>query len=277
MLDSIRQGRSRFPELFPGQMARDWIVMNRIGAGGMGTVYLVQKSGSTEECALKVTDQYPELPGGHEASMMQAACPMNHSPRVYESWEEKGRAFIVMEFIRGRPLNELFRSWAGRLSASQIRWALLGMLGELQRLHTLPRPIVYGDPKPGNYIVDPNGNFVLVDYANARYVGDTFRLLQGEGEFFIRGTPSYIPSEHLDTTGRGVVIDPKSDLYSVGVVGWELLVGEKAPKFGPVPPLDLRNLPRDMRAIANTVNLATRMDRTKRPGSAGVFMEALHD
>lgn len=259
------------------KMAREWIITGRIGSGGMGTVYMAQQAGSTIAYALKVTDQYPELPGGHEAAMLKAASATNRPPRLYEAWEERGRAFIVMEYIRGRSLGELFRNWPVRVSASQIRWALLGMLGELQRLHTLPAPIVHGDPKPDNYLVNATGDFTLVDYANARYVGDTFRLLRGEEGFLIRGTPPYIPREHLDVSGRGVTLNPRADIYAIGVVGWELLTGRRAPKFGPIPFLKPSDLPRGFRGIARAVNSATRIDRTKRPGSAGTFMEALHD
>ncbi len=132
--------------------------------------------------------------------------------RVFDMGEDGALRFLTMELIEGRTLRELMR--AEKCSVRQAFLYLLKIADGLSAVHE--RGIVHRDLKPENILVRPDGQAVLVDFGLAR---DSF--LPNRSSRGIAGTPRYMSPEQL----RGERLDTRSDVFSFGVMAFELLTG----------------------------------------------------
>lgn len=192
-----------------------------LGRGGMAAIYFAWDTNKDRPVALKVMDErYRGTPAYvdrfiHEA---QAIAAWNHPNivNVYDAGEQGGIYFYAMEFIRGLDLAQLLRQYreAGQLlpynEVVRIGWAVASALD-----YAHSRGIVHRDIKPSNVLISVDGRVLLSDFG---LVMDVSRGTMGE----TFGSPQYIAPEQARNSAGAV---PQSDLYSLGVMLYEMLTG----------------------------------------------------
>ncbi len=212
------------PSLVPGQvLSGRYEVLARVGSGGMGTVFRAHDRKLDDVVALKILHGDVTRDAMHLQrlqSEIRLARRISHPNvlRTHDFGEADGLVFISMEYVRGLTLRYLLGQ-SGRLSMTAglrlVRQVCLG----LQAAHEVG--ILHRDIKPENLILDPAGNAKLMDFGIARqFVGQSPELTQ-EGSFV--GTPNYLAPEVI----LGKTPDPRTDLYSLGVVMTEVFTGQR--------------------------------------------------
>ncbi|HEV3504925.1 MAG TPA: Stk1 family PASTA domain-containing Ser/Thr kinase, partial [Actinomycetes bacterium] len=195
---------------------------HRLGRGGMAEVYLARDQLLDRPVAVKVL--FPAL--ATEAGFVerfrreaQSAANLQHPNivSVFDWGEANGTYFIVMEYVEGHTLADTIRA-EGRLHpdrAAEITSDMAAALGFAHR-----NGVVHRDVKPGNVLISPDGAVKVADFGIARALSDTSdQNLTKTGS--VMGTATYFSPEQA----RGAVVDPRSDIYSLGCVLYELLTG----------------------------------------------------
>ena len=219
-------------DLTPSTEIAQYTILNRLRRGGMGQVFLAHDEQLQRPVALKclLSRSSAEADRHRILAEARAAAAITHTnvARVYDVVEHRGRAFMVMEYVAGESLFD--RMARGRLpmpSVVDIGLDLLKALGAAQLGN-----IVHGDLKPGNVQLTPDGSAKVLDFGVARVV----RGAAGSGSTTVGGvrsvgplptlaggTPGYMSPEQL----RGERIDGRSDVYSLGVVLFEMATGRR--------------------------------------------------
>jgi beta-lactam-binding protein with PASTA domain len=206
------------PTVFNGR----YVLQRPLARGGMADVFLAYDELLDRPIAVKVL--FPEFASDpafverfrREA---QAAANLNHPNIVgiYDWGQQNGTYFIVMEYIEGRSLAEIIRS-EGALDPERAVEITADVAAALAFAHR--NGLVHRDVKPGNVLVTPSGQVKVADFgiATAANAGDPNLTKTG----LVMGTATYFSPEQAQ--GKGV--DPRSDLYSLGVVLYEMLAGE---------------------------------------------------
>ncbi len=204
-------------------------ILERIGSGGMGSVYLALQANPERRVALKTIRQELASPRlrerfAHEARFL-AALEHPGIARVYESGSamtaDGELPYLAMEYVAGQPLLEAARRGAWSL---EKRLAVLIALAEAVQ-HAHVRGIVHRDLKPANILVDEHGQPKILDFGVARALdaeSSASARLTFVGE--VVGTLYYMSPEQL--SGDPTRVDARSDVYALGVVAYELLSGE---------------------------------------------------
>jgi eukaryotic-like serine/threonine-protein kinase len=207
-----------------------YAITGKLGQGGMGIVYAARDERLERVVALKKmsslgSDETARRRFWREA---RAAASVNHPNvcQLYEIGEDGGELFIAMELLEGQALGERLRR--GAMSVSEVLPIGLGILAALQALHS--RSIVHRDLKPSNVFLTPHG-VKLLDFGLARPTDPEILASISSGVDLTRtgmvvGTPRYMAPEQV--TGEG--LDPRSDLFAVGCILFEMLAGR--PAFG---------------------------------------------
>ena len=222
-----------------GRTIGPYRVLDVIGRGGMGVVYVAEDTRLGRRVALKAlppdytTDQTRRERLRREA---RAAAALTHpSIATIYALEEIGDAlFIVSELVQGRTLREELR--AGPLPADQLHSTLLDIADALAAAHA--QGIVHRDLKPENVMRAPNGRVKILDFGLARWAArgsgiTVTQLTQAGGAV---GTPGYMAPEQLS----GGTIDARTDIFAFGVLASELATGEHP--FGPDSAAMLRRM-----------------------------------
>ena len=193
-------------------------IKEKIGAGGMGTVYRAWDSEIERDVALKWLPAYFSADitfterFKREARVV-ARLEHPHIVPIYDVGENEGRPFIIMRLLNGGTLREQTSKPDFDLAALVKAMSQIG--DALTAAHA--RQIIHRDIKPGNILFDDNGSAFLSDFGIAKVL-DSATQLTGSG--FI-GTPAYMSPEQF--IGQG--IDGRSDQYSLAVVVYEALTG----------------------------------------------------
>lgn len=202
-------------------------ILDLISVGGMGRVYRAEQSVLGRTVAVKIV--HPHLMADENSVLRflneaRAASQLNHpnSVSVFDFGRtDAGQPYLVMEFLRGKDLAQVAYE-EGPLPFSRIVDVLRQVLAALGEAHDLG--IVHRDLKPENIILQPlrrGGDFVkVVDFGLAKLRADP-KTTSLTSPGIVCGTPDYMAPEQ----GRGDVIDGRSDLYSVGVILFQLLTG----------------------------------------------------
>ncbi|HEX5311785.1 serine/threonine-protein kinase [Aquabacterium sp.] len=201
-----------------------FLVRGEIGRGAMGAVYLATDPSTGDKVALKTMALSQEFEGDGLADARarfqreaEMAGRLNHPDivRIIESGEDKGLAYIAMEFVDGTDLG--FFTRAGHLLPVRQLLSIIARVAEaLAYAHT--QGVTHRDVKPANIMVDLDKGVVKVmDFGVAR-VADAARTRTG----VVLGTPTYMSPEQL----AGQPVDGRSDLYSLGVSLFQLLTGK---------------------------------------------------
>jgi serine/threonine protein kinase len=200
-------------------------VLERLGAGGMGSVYLCEHKLMRRRVAVKVlptakaTDP-SSLERFYREARAVAALDHPNIVRAYDIDEDDKLHFLVMEHVDGSNLQDIIKK-SGPLSVERatnyIRQAALG----LQHAHDAAG-IVHRDVKPGNVLVDRNGIVKLLDMGLARFFHDEDDMLTKKYDENVLGTADYLaPEQATDSHG----VDIRADIYSLGATLYFCLTG----------------------------------------------------
>lgn len=188
-------------------------ITGKLGQGGMGTVYLAMDTYLKREVAVKVMNQHCYGTEGraillHEA---QATARLSHPNvvMVFDVGELEHSPFVIMEYVPGRTLTEYKPQ-----HLNEIVHLMRQVCAALSHAHA--KGIIHRDVKPGNIIVTPEGVAKLMDFGLARVLNTKI-----EPDNSFSGTVAYVAPEQA--SGQG--IDPRSDLYALGVMMYELCTG----------------------------------------------------
>lgn len=192
-------------------------VISEIGRGGMGVVYRGEDKLIGRDVAIKtLTEVTPEL---RERFYVEARSGILSHPNivtVYELGEHEGIPFIAMEFLGGESLDKLMRA-QGRLPVLETLSIVEQLCAGLGYAHQ--HGLLHRDVKPANVIVLPDGRAKIVDFGIARLADQNTRLTKTDA---LLGTFHYIAPERL----KGETSDGRADIWSVGVMLYEMLTGE---------------------------------------------------
>jgi formylglycine-generating enzyme required for sulfatase activity/predicted Ser/Thr protein kinase len=258
-------------------------ILTRLGRGGMGSVYLAQDTQLDRRVALKVPHFSEEEPSALERFRREAqlAARINHPNfcPVHDVGVFKGLDYFTMPFIEGTPLSSLTgpsRLWAPHDAAELLRKVTLAVA----QLHVCG--IIHRDLKPSNIILRSDGEPVLMDFGLALPFEAQTRLTS-TGEPL--GTPAYMPPEQA----RGDLkrIGPPSDVYSLGVIFYEMVTGRLpftgqmfslfAQILSAAPPAPSSLRPEVGIEIDRLCARAMAKDPERRFPNAGALAEALSD
>ena len=202
-----------------GRSVGKYRILDRIGRGGMGTVYRAIDDTLQREVAIKVLNAdvtEPEALKRFRAEAITLA-RLQHPAiaTLFELTEDDGDLLMVMEYVRGETLQKLAERM-GRVppdfAAQLCSQALEGLW------HAHRAGIVHRDLKPGNLMVTADGIVKVMDFGIARIAGSEHLTSDG----FTMGTPAYMAPEQI----RGEEVDARSDIYAMGVVLYRLWTGQ---------------------------------------------------
>jgi predicted Ser/Thr protein kinase len=207
-------------------------LLSLLGKGGMGAVYKARQPALDRVVALKILPSGVATgPGFAERFTREARAlaRLSHPNivAVHEFGQADGLHYFVMEFVDGVNLRQLER--AGRLSPREALQIIPQICDALQYAHD--EGVVHRDIKPENVLVDRKGRVKIADFGLAKILGAgrPDPHLTGEGE--VMGTPHYMAPEQVE---RPLQVDHRADIYSLGVVFYEMLTRElPLGKFAP--------------------------------------------
>ena len=216
--------------LTPGAQLGAYRVDALIGAGGMGNVYRATDTRLGRTVALKLLPPTLLVDAEHKRRLLQeakAASALNHPNIVtlYDIGEDRGVDFLVLEYVPGRPLNELITQ--GGLATSDVLRYGAQMASALAAAHAAG--IIHRDIKPANIVVTPESQVKVLDFGVAKLlepmdvntVSETRARPAHTAEGAVVGTVSYMSPEQT----RGASLDARSDLFSLGLVLYEMATG----------------------------------------------------
>ena len=265
-------------------------MLERLGSGGMGTVWVAEDLNLGRRVALKfLSEDLAEHPQALERFKMEArtASSLNHPNicTIYEIGEADGESFIAMELIEGEPLDQYMQKH--RMELQEMLDLAIQIADALDAAHS--RGVIHRDIKPSNILITSRGQAKVLDFGLAKLVAAT----RAADQPTFAGATIGAGAEHLTSPGmavgttafmspeqaRGKELDPRSDLFSFGAVLYELTTG-RLPFDGataavifdgilnqhPVPPIELNPaLPPKLDEIIRT---ALEKDRDLRYQSA---------
>jgi serine/threonine protein kinase/Tfp pilus assembly protein PilF len=200
-----------------GSTISHYKILEKLGEGGMGVVYRAQDTSLNRLVALKFLPEHVSASADDTARFVQeaqAAAALNHPNicTIYGIEQSEGKSFIVMEFVDGQTLQEKKSS----LSLKQALEVGIQIAEGLAAAHE--KGIVHRDIKPENIMFRKDGRVQIMDFGLAKLRGAS--RLTKEGSTV--GTAGYMSPEQV----RGEDVDKRSDLFSLGVVIYEMLAGK---------------------------------------------------
>ncbi len=195
-------------------------IIEELGKGGMGRVYKAYDKEIKEKVALKLLK--PEIASDAKTierfrNEIRLARKIAHRNvcRMYDLGEDRGTRFITMEFVDGEDLKSTIRR-IGRLPVGKSVAIARQICEGLEEAHRLG--VIHRDLKPGNIMLDREGNARIMDFGIARSM--KAKGITGAGMMI--GTPEYMSPEQVD----GKETDTRSDIYSLGVILYEMVTGQ---------------------------------------------------
>jgi tetratricopeptide (TPR) repeat protein len=267
------------PDLAGHQMG-PYRLLREIGGGGMGTVYEAEDARLGRRVAIKLLP--PEYSRDRRAKERflreaRAAAAVDHPNlcTVHDVGESDGRLYLVLSFYEGETLRERIRR--GPLPLAEARDVAIQVARGLARAHEAG--IVHRDIKPANVMLTRRGEAKILDFGIARLQGDPASLTRTGASW---GTPAYMSPEQA----RGETVDGRTDVWSLGVMLYEMLAGRRP--FGgdsleAVVSAILTREPEPLEGgrpdvlpeLARVVERALAKDPARRYGSASELLEDL--
>ena len=199
-------------------------ILETLGTGAMGAVYLAHDETLDREVAIKV----PKFLAGSEDTVVKrfyrearSAAVLSHPNicAIYDVGEIGGTYYIAMQYVAGHSLADYVDS-ARRQPQDQVTIVARKIALAMHEAHSLD--LVHRDLKPANIMIDHRGEPVVMDFGLARRSGRDDARITHDGS--IAGSPAYMSPEQLE--GKLDDVDPRADIYSLGVVLYEGLTGE---------------------------------------------------
>ena len=214
----------------PGDKVKHYEILELIGKGGMGEVFLAQDTILDRKVAIKFLPeemQKDDLAHMRLLREAKAAASLDHPfiCKIYEAAELEGKVFIVMEYVEGKNLQEKLDE--GILSMRDSLQIALEIAEALEDAHK--KGIIHRDLKPSNIMLTPQGHAKVMDFGLAKYF-----LTEGEEDITktltkasltekgaVVGTIAYMSPEQA----RGEAVDTRSDIFSLGIIIYEMTTG----------------------------------------------------
>src|SRR5262245_45149152 len=216
---SIPPGLEELAQQFP-QLE----ILELLGHGGMGIVYKARQPRLDRFVALKLLPQeagrdpaFAERFAREARALARLAHPSIVT--VYDFGESDGRFYLLMEFVDGVNLRHLLRE--GRLKPAEALKIVPQVCEALQYAHE--QGVVHRDIKPENILLDRKGHVKIADFGLAKLLGQKAAASALTGSRQVMGTPHYMAPEQWE---RPLAVDHRADIYSLGVVFYEMLTGE---------------------------------------------------
>ena len=199
-------------------------IREELGRGAMGVVFRAEDSLIGRAVAIK-TIRLDSFSNAAERDKLKerllrearAAGLLSHPNivTVYDVGEEDGVAFIAMEYLSGRTVDQTLGE-LGRLERSQVTALILQVAAALDYAHG--QGVVHRDIKPGNIMLSADGNAKITDFGVAKVLSH-----QATQTDLMLGTPNYMAPEQIDARG----VDGRADQFALAVIAYELLTGER--------------------------------------------------
>ena len=231
-LSVVQEGK--IPVELPKQFGR-YRILEQLGKGAMGAIYLAQDTQLDRRVALKV----PHLRGGEDDAApdrcdldrfyreASAAATLDHPNLcpVYDVGQIDGIPYLTMAYIKGQPLSTYIRR-DRPMSQRRVAIMVRKLAQALEEAHY--NGVVHRDLKPSNIMVNARGDLIIMDFGLVWRIGAQNERLTRVG--LVVGTPTYMSPEQA--SGKVETIGPGCDIYSLGVIMYELLTG-RVPFEGP--------------------------------------------
>jgi len=210
----------------------DYELLAEVGRGGMGIVYRARQQSLARDVAVKMILASHLAAPDHVRRFQaeaRAAAGVRHPNivSVYEAGELDGQHYFVMDFVEGESLSE--RLMRGALEPTEAARLVATIARAVDHLHR--NGVVHRDLKPSNILLDQQGRPYVNDFGLAKALGSESDLTKTG---IIAGTPAYMAPEQA--RGQSATVGPRCDIYSLGVILYEVLTGR--PPFRESNPLD---------------------------------------
>ena len=210
-----------FGTLEPGRvLGNRYEILQLLGEGGMGAVYKARDAAVDRLVAIKIIRpdlaSRPDILARFKQELVLARQVTHKNViRIFDLGEADGLKFITMDFIQGRDLKSVLRE-KGKLSTTEATSIVAQICRALDAAHS--EGVVHRDLKPQNIMIDAKGRVTVMDFGIARSMEMTGMTQTGS----LVGTPEYMSPEQA----KGEDIDTRSDLFTLGIIFYELLTGE---------------------------------------------------
>lgn len=245
-------------------------VIELIGQGGMGAVYRAKQTRLDRMVAIKLLPPFGEDDGSHFAERFErearAMAMLNHPNivTVHDYGEtDRDHRYFVMEYVDGSDLHTLIQG--GQLTTKHALGWMPYICSAIRYAHE--KGVIHRDIKPANVLISREGDVKVGDFGLAKLVGHSVDRSITQTQVSM-GTPDYAAPEALDEGGQA---DHRSDIYSLGVLFYEMLTG-KVPRGAWKPPSQLKDV--DVR-LDNIIIKAMQPDADQRYNSVAEIEEAL--
>lgn len=221
-------------------------ILSEIGEGRLSVVYEANDPKTNRKVAIKLLKDKTSLDEFLRESRLIGKLSHHNIVTIYDFGEHQGHPYVAMELLQGQPLDLLLRH-SQRLRWSQVVELAKQLASALDYAHNLG--IMHGDIKPANILYDSeNHKAILTDFGNAKQtdIYETHTLKVHE----VDASTPYLSPEHV----RGQQVDQRSDLFSLGVVLYQLLTGEKPFDAADFQELTTQITQRAHKAISVSVN-----------------------
>jgi serine/threonine protein kinase/tetratricopeptide (TPR) repeat protein len=220
-LDGAARSATSSSSIEPGMiLGGRYEIVQTLGQGGMGAVYKAKDHAVDRFVALKVirseVANHPEILQRFKQELILAR-QITHKNviRIFDIGEADGIKFISMDFVEGQDLKSLIRE-KGKFSPEEAKEIVVQVCRALNAAHS--EGVIHRDLKPQNIMLDNQGRVIVMDFGIARSTESPGLTQTGS----IIGTPEYMSPEQ----GNAQKLDVRTDLYSLGVVFYELLIGQ---------------------------------------------------
>jgi WD40 repeat protein/predicted Ser/Thr protein kinase len=206
-----------------GKQLGQYQITDQVGRGGMAVVYQAWQPALGRHVAIKLLSAqfaFDEEFVARFRREAKSAAQLKHAHivTIYDVGEQEGTHYIVMEYLEGRSLHDLIET-TGPMPLERVVHIASHVASALDYAHQCG--FVHRDIKPANIIVGPNDHATLTDFGIAKAIAGTSLTQTG----MMVGTPQYMAPEQV----QGAAVDPRTDVYALGIVCYEMLVG--APPF----------------------------------------------
>src|SRR5262245_18806351 len=252
----------------PGQMfAGRYRMVARIGRGGMGDVWRADDVILQTPVALKLIASTANEQAGRILNEVRVARQITHPAvcRVFDVGNADGVVFFTMELVDGEDLAALVRR-VGRLASEKVNDIARQLCGGLAAAHA--QGVLHRDLKPGNVLIDNHGQVRITDFGIAIWQAQPV-------SHSLTGTPAYMAPEQRTL---GATLSPQTDIYALGLVLYELLVGQHPFKHsgaGAAPARPSSVVPNVDPQLERVIMDALSIDPIGRPASATEFAARL--
>jgi uncharacterized protein (TIGR02145 family) len=209
-----------------GETILHYKILQNLGEGGMGVVYLAENINNSQTVAFKMLKlEYANVPKIRQRFLAEAKSlkQLNHENivRIIETIDAGDVVAFTMEYIDGQSLSDILKV-EKRLSDEVILDYLQQILSGLNHVHS--KGLIHRDTKPSNIMITKSGSVKLLDFGIAKNTDDTLLDYTQTKEFERMGTLGYMSPEQLKNTKN---VTYRTDIYSLGVVLYEMIAGKK--------------------------------------------------